>query len=183
MTDDDGFDLRSQAGEREDGVSVEEAFDWGVEEPSDAEEEIPDVVRCSIAGRSYAFRAEHVVEVANVPQLTSVPGLPAHVAGIAIHRRNVIGVIELAPLLGVAPSTTPLADRRVLLLTAGDVTAGILVDHIDGLEVWPEDATEDKLLDDVEDLVRDVALAARWAPGGVVVLLDAPSLVANAAVR
>jgi chemotaxis signal transduction protein len=167
--DDSGWDL---------SVSGEESFDWG--DSGEVSETGPDVIRCSVGGVLYALEAEHVDEVVAPLPTTQIPRLPPHVIGVAMRRRRAISVIDLARFLGLDSSDRP---GRFLVTTVGDLTAALVVDEVTGLELWPEDSESDKLLEDVDPMAREYARGARWAPGGVVVLLDVQRLLESASVR
>lgn len=169
MSDDDhGFDLSEGS----------QAFDWGEEEDSEGAE--PDVLRFDLGGMSFAVEATHVAEVGTPPALTLVPGLPDHVVGVAVQRRHVLSIVDLAVFLGLRKTVTE-APRLVVFDVQG-IQAGVVVSGITALEVWPED-DESPPIDDLDDRIRRFVISARWAPGGRVLLLDIPELLRAAAVR
>jgi purine-binding chemotaxis protein CheW len=63
----------------------------------------------------YAVPAERAAEVVSVPDLTRVPGAPAHLLGVFAHRGEVIPVVDLGLLTGAAAGAT---QRAVLLRLA-----------------------------------------------------------------
>lgn len=173
--DDAGWDLDVPGADSE-----AESFDWG--EPSEAAGTGPDVIRWSVGDRLFAIEAEFVDEVISPLPVTDVPRLPDHILGVALRRRRVVGVVDVAKLLTIDPSRS--TDRgRLLVTTVADLNAALLVDEVTGLELWPEDSESEKLLEEVEPGVREFAVGARWAPGGVVVLLDVAHLLDAASVR
>src|SRR5512140_2184765 len=69
------------------------------------------LVFCS--GQSwYAVPAERAAEVVTFPELTRVPGAPAHLLGVFAHRGEVIPVVDMAALTG---GKVEAAKRAVLL--------------------------------------------------------------------
>src|SRR6478672_12433374 len=77
----------------------------------------------------YAVPADRAAEVVSVPELTRVPGAPAHLLGVFAHRGEVIPVVDLAQLTGATAEQTRRAvllrlPRGVLALTASRV-AGV----------------------------------------------------------
>src|SRR3954469_6682553 len=50
----------------------------------------------------YAVPADRAQEVVSLPVLTRVPGAPSHLLGVFAHRGEVIPVIDLGALTGVA---------------------------------------------------------------------------------
>jgi purine-binding chemotaxis protein CheW len=90
-----------------------------------------------LGGCRYALPLSGVAEVGRPPGLTRVPGLPAWVAGVANWRGRVLAVLDLRALLD-APA--PELDRRgrVVVLSHGGVSAGVLVDAVVGtVEIDP----------------------------------------------
>src|SRR5512140_868948 len=63
----------------------------------------------------YAVPAEAAAEVVGFPELTRVPGAPAHLLGVFAHRGEVIPVVDMAVLVGGTPEKT---QRAVLLRLA-----------------------------------------------------------------
>ncbi len=54
----------------------------------------------SCGASHYGLPSETAAEVVNLPQLTRVPGGPAHLVGVFAHRGEVIPVVDLARLIG-----------------------------------------------------------------------------------
>lgn len=163
-------------------IEGEDLFDWGAELEEEPAEEAPDVLRFDLGGRAFAVYAEHVVEVTPPLDVTEIPGLPPYVRGVAVRRRHVVAVLDLGQFLGLnAASSQP--PSRFLILEAGGFQIAAGVGGVPGLEIWPEDAESARLMQNAEERLREFALGARWAPGGVVVLLDAARILDLAAVR
>jgi purine-binding chemotaxis protein CheW len=77
----------------------------------------------------FAVPADRAAEVVNFPELTRVPGAPAHLLGVFAHRGEVIPVVDLAILIGSEGEPTQRAvllrlPRGSLALTANKV-AGV----------------------------------------------------------
>ncbi|MFZ5471343.1 MAG: chemotaxis protein CheW [Myxococcota bacterium] len=77
----------------------------------------------------YAVPAERAEEVVTFPELTRVPGAPAHLLGVFAHRGEVIPVVDLAALVGGKPESSSRAvllrlPRGTMALTASKV-AGV----------------------------------------------------------
>ena len=103
-----------------------------------------EVVVVRLGGCRYALPMPSVAEVGRPPQLTRVPGLPAWVAGVANWRGRVLAVLDLRPLL--AASAGP-ADRsgRLVVLTSGSVTVGLLTEGVEGTLVLDQEQVEPAL--------------------------------------
>jgi purine-binding chemotaxis protein CheW len=123
--------------DREELLDVQEEFGAvAAGEPPDA----VDAVLVRLAGERLALPASAVEEVARVPVLTRVPGLPAFVAGMGNHRGRVLAVLDLRPLLGL-PGGTPRGPTTRLLVCGSDgVDLGLLVDSVEGMAAIPEGA-------------------------------------------
>ena len=150
-------------------------FDWG----DDVGEREDDVLRFEVAGVACAVAAEFVTEVAQLPEVTAIPSLPAHILGVAVRRRKVLGLLDLAAFLGLT-RTRKQSASRLLVLDVDQLEVGVVVDATAGLEEWPDDA--DAHVEDLGHVVRKYALGAHWAPGGRVVLLDFRAILQDAAI-
>jgi purine-binding chemotaxis protein CheW len=97
-----------------------------------------EVVIVRLGGCRYALPLPSVAEVGRPPSLTRVPGVPTWVAGVANWRGRVLAVLDLRPLL--AAESRPLDRRgRLVVLTRSGVTAGLLVEAVEGTsDVDPE---------------------------------------------
>jgi purine-binding chemotaxis protein CheW len=89
------------------------------------------VVVVRLGGCRYGLPMAAVAEVGRLPVLTRVPGLPDWVAGAANWRGRVLAVLDVRPLLGGSRGAL---DRRgrMVVLTRGGVSAGLLVEDVDG---------------------------------------------------
>ena len=94
-------------------------------------------VRVRVANEDYALSVDDVLEVSELGEVTPVPGAPAAVLGLGNLRGNVIAVVDLAVLLGLAGQ--PKQDRIVITAQAGR-QAALAVDSIVGVEELPESA-------------------------------------------
>jgi chemotaxis signal transduction protein len=97
----------------------------------DAAEAMADAVVVRIGGGRYALGLAQVAEVGKVPPLTRVPGVPAWLDGVANWRGRILPVLDLRPLLG-ADVTGLGPAARLVVLTTDAVTAGVLVDAVEG---------------------------------------------------
>lgn len=92
---------------------------------------VTECVVVRLGGCRYGLPMRSVAEVGRPPGLTRVPGLPEWVAGVANWRGRVLAVLDVRPLLGGAREAL---DRRgrMAVLTSGGVTAGLLVEGVEG---------------------------------------------------
>lgn len=103
-----------------------------------------EVVIVRLGGCRYALPMPAVAEVGRPPSLTRVPGLPAWVAGVANWRGRVLAVLDLRPLLSA--EAVPLDRRgRLVVLTRGGVTAGLLTEGVEGTSDLDPETVEPSL--------------------------------------
>ncbi len=84
-------------------------------------------VRVRIAGEQYALPVDGVLEVAELGDVTPVPGAPSSVLGVRNLRGQLITVVDLATLFGLE------GDRpreRIVITEEGDRRAGLAVEAI-----------------------------------------------------
>lgn len=115
---------------------------------ADARPEAPaptaEVVVIRLGGCRYALPMPAVAEVGRPPFLTRVPGVPNWVAGVANWRGRVLAVLDLRPLLAAEPTSL---DRRgrLVVLTRNGVTAGLLVEGVEGTSDLDPEGVEPSL--------------------------------------
>jgi purine-binding chemotaxis protein CheW len=90
-------------------------------------------VRVHLGRERYAVPIGNVREVADVGEVAPVPGAPAGVLGVRNLRGQVLPVIDLAAVLGVAAE----GPRRLLVAEDGDRRAGLAVDLVTDVETLP----------------------------------------------
>ncbi|HET7485224.1 MAG TPA: chemotaxis protein CheW [Solirubrobacterales bacterium] len=83
-------------------------------------------VRVRVAGEHYALPVDGVLEVAELGDLTPVPGSPPEVMGVRNLRGRVIPVMALATLLGL----TAEEPERIVVAELGTGSAGFAVDAV-----------------------------------------------------
>jgi purine-binding chemotaxis protein CheW len=83
-------------------------------------------VRVSVAAEHYALPVEHVLEVIEPGELTPVPGAPAQVIGIGNVRGQVVPMLSLATLLGLAEEDS----GRIVVTEHGARRAGLAVGSV-----------------------------------------------------
>jgi purine-binding chemotaxis protein CheW len=93
----------------------------------------------------YAVPVEHVLEVAELGDVTPVPGAPPAVLGVWNLRGQILPVLDLGGLLGLARSIEP---RRLVVVEAAGRRAGLAVDEVRDVAVLPgsTEETESELL-------------------------------------
>lgn len=88
--------------------------------------EVWHVLRFELAGRLFVVPTSQLVELAPVPEITAVPGLPPYVRGLAHVRGRILAVVDLST--GEAPS------RNMIVVRCDDEwLAGVLIDSSHGI--------------------------------------------------
>lgn len=155
-------------------------FSWGAPQAPEREQELLPVLHFLAGDRHYAMAGELVREVVGEVRVTPLPGAPPHLAGIIIHRRQVVGVIDLDRWFGTSTPSRP--PGRVILMEYQGALVGLNASEVTQIEQWPLDALNDSI-DALPAPVRRYALGARGRGDQVVALLDIKRLLEDAAVR
>nr|WP_282600185.1 chemotaxis protein CheW [Patulibacter sp. SYSU D01012] len=90
-------------------------------------------MRVRVGREHYALPIEAVREVELLGEPTPVPGAGPHVAGVRALRGELLPVLRLAGMLGVAGD----APARIVVVEEGGRRAGLAVDAIDDIETVP----------------------------------------------
>ena len=118
----------------------------GLDEWTSAQEqepqEAPAVVRFRTAsGAAYAVEGELVREVLGWSEPASLPGAPDHILGIVLHRRQVIGLLDLELWLGGASMARPhTGSGRIVVVESAPFVVGLPAAAVNSVELWPRQA-------------------------------------------
>jgi purine-binding chemotaxis protein CheW len=123
-------------------------------------------VRVRVAGEHYALPVEQVLEVADLGEITSVPGSPSEIVGVRNLRGQVIPVIGLATLLGLSGDEP----SRVVVAESGELRAGLVVDNVVDVGELPPAS---------EQVESDYLLGASLVDGELVGTLDLDAVLAS----
>ncbi len=130
-------------------------------------------VRVRLGSESYAVAVENVIEVAELGNLSPVPGAHGSVLGVRHLRGEVLPVFDLASVLGITGDSLP---QCLLVAEHGSLRAGFAIDEVTDVGALPPIAeeTQSKLLAgaalddsglvgvvDVEHLFAELALQDR----------------------
>jgi purine-binding chemotaxis protein CheW len=121
-------------------------------------------VRVTVADEHYALAVEDVLEVAELGDVTPVPGAGAAVLGVRNLRGQVLPVVDLATVFELPPTQS----ERIVIAERGGLRAGLAVDAVAGVEELP-DASEEV---DSPHLV-----GAALADGALVGVIDVGSVL------
>ncbi len=92
-------------------------------------------VRVGVAGEDYALPVADVLEVADLGEISPVPGAGPSLIGVRNLRGQVLPVIDLASVFGLAGQRTP---ERIVVAEADGRKAGLAVDSVIGVDVVPD---------------------------------------------
>lgn len=84
-------------------------------------------VLCKIADTDYVIAAADVLQMESFAGATRVPGAKEQVAGLVQIRGRVVPVLDLRVVFGFPPVPATI-DSRVVVVTRGERTVGLLVD-------------------------------------------------------
>jgi purine-binding chemotaxis protein CheW len=121
-------------------------------------------VRLRVAAESYAMPIEHVLEVADLGDVTPVPRSRPEVLGVRNLRGRILPVVDLARLLGV-PRSAP-ASRLLITEVAGQ-RAGFAIDDVS----WVGE-----LGDPAEETESALLVGATLADGDLTGVVDVPQI-------
>jgi twitching motility protein PilI len=99
--------------------------------PGDEDGPAAEAVLVRLGAGRFAADLDGVAEVGRIPKITRIPGSPGWLAGVANWRGRLLPVLDLRPLLGAEANVTGPASR-LLVLAADGVSAGVVVDAVDG---------------------------------------------------
>ena len=94
--------------------------------------------RLRIATETYAVPVGDVLGVADLGDLTAVPGAPGEILGVRSLRRQILPVIDLAMVIGVRGAQP----KRLLVAEAEGILAGFAVDEVTDVGELPDPAEE-----------------------------------------
>lgn len=104
-----------------------------------------EVLKFRLAYKEYAIGMKYVREVVLTGGITPVPGTPEYISGICAIRGEIISLVDLRALFSV--SGRGLTDlNRVIVVTNGTMTFGILADYITGIATIPASMSADQTL-------------------------------------
>ena len=115
-----------------------------------------------MASETYAIPVEYVLEVADLGQVRAVPSARPEVLGVWNMRGQILPVVDLALLLGIARTAPP---SRLLVAEAKGCQAGFAIDEVSGVG---------ELGDPAEDTDSDMLVGAVLSEGDLIGVIDVP---------
>jgi purine-binding chemotaxis protein CheW len=120
-------------------ILEERAKKLAVPEPGSVEAGVMEVLRFQLAYQEYALEMHFIREVILTGEITPVPGAPAFISGICAARGQIISLVDLRVLFSL-PEKGLTDLNRVIVITNGQITFGILADNITGIGNIPSDS-------------------------------------------
>jgi len=126
-----------------------------------------------LGGEEYSIPILKVREIINVPGMTRLPQTPDYIEGVANLRGSVVPIVNIKKLVKLDGATG--GGDKVIVLSNGKVTFGILVDGITGVIGIEDSSIEppDRLLNGTCDRIVGVAKYKKR----LIVLLDTKKLL------
>ena len=157
-------------------ILEERARKIALPDAGETEAGIVEVLRFQLAYQEYAIEMRSVREVILTGEITPVPGAPPFISGICAARGQIISLVDLRVLFSL-PEKGLTDLNRVIVITDGHITFGILADKITGLGSIPSYLI----------LAPDPGMAPSWKQylkgyvGNTLTVLDAPAILADPA--
>ncbi len=132
-----------------------------------------EILKFRLANREYALSLEYIREVILTGEITPVPGTPGYIPGICAIRGEIVSLVDLREFFGIrGKGLTDL--NRVIVVTNGKLTCGILADFITGTGTIMRDEL-------AQGKPGQVQIQEKYLLGVVedLIVLDAPALLAD----
>jgi len=123
-------------------------------------------VRLCVGSEVYAMPVEHVLEVAELGDVTPMPGAPPEVLGLRKLRGQIVPVIDLALVFGIGRSNAP---RKLVVAESSGRRAGFAINEVRDVGV---------LADSFEETDSNLLLGAALVDEQLVGVVDVPRLFA-----
>ncbi|AEG59099.1 chemotaxis protein CheW [Desulforamulus ruminis] len=99
------------------------------------------IVVFTMGKQHYAIPMEEVLEIIRLVKITPIPKASRWIKGVISLRSAIIPVLDLAPVLGRATENVN-AKQRIMVVKAGDHTAGIIVDAVEEVTFYDPEQLE-----------------------------------------
>jgi purine-binding chemotaxis protein CheW len=157
-------------------ILTERAKKIAVPQADSIEAGIVEVLRFQLAYQEYALEMRYVREVILTGEITPVPGAPPFISGICAARGQIISLVDLRVLFSL-PEKGLTDLNRVIVMTDGHITFGILADNITGIGIIPASLI----------LMPEPGVTPSWKQylkgyvGSALIVLDAAAILADPA--
>ena len=160
--------------EKESAILADRARVFSQQKEEPRETTSPELLTFQLADQEYAIRMQYIREVFIIREITPVPGAPDFIAGIGAIRGEIISIVDLRTLFSI-PKRGLTDLNRVIVLSDGEVTFGILADYITGIGIRPSDHLT-PVEPDMTPIDRRYLIGVT---GGSVIVLDAAAILAD----
>ena len=131
-----------------------------------------------LAGESYGLDIGKIKEIINMQIITAVPNTAAFIEGIINLRGQVIPVYNLKAKLGM-PDSEPNRQTRIIVVEAGDLMIGIIVDGVSEVLDFSADIIEPPSPAIAENLNEDFIDGIAKFDERLVILLNLEQIMAR----
>jgi purine-binding chemotaxis protein CheW len=121
-------------------------------------------VRLRVGAEVYAIPVTHVSEIADIGDLTPVPGARPEVLGVRNLRGQILPVVDLAMLLRIPRTAAP---AWLVVAEARELAAGLAINEVSGV---------DELPDTTDEADSDLLAGALLDHGELIGVIDVPSV-------
>jgi chemotaxis signal transduction protein/chemotaxis regulatin CheY-phosphate phosphatase CheZ len=118
----------------------------------------------------YTIPILKVQEIVNMPHLTKLPQVPHYIEGVTNLRGRIIPIVNLKKLVGLGGDSV---GEKVIVVTSGRITFGVLIDSITGVITIEDSEIEPPADFNTSDIVSGVAKVG----DKLIVLLDTKKLI------
>ena len=107
-----------------------------------------DILTFELDSRRHAFRADHVVQVVQMVEISPLPGAPAVIEGVVNVRGTVVPVFDIRARLGLPPRAID-PGQHLVILASGKRASAVRVDTAeDFVTISDADITKSAMLAD-----------------------------------
>lgn len=111
------------------------------EEPSLEGQKI-DILLFKLRYKEYAFEMKHIREVLINNRVTEIPGVPDYIKGVFALRGEIISLVDIGRFFSL-PEAGLTDLNRVIIISDGELSFGILADYITDIRSIPESSLKD----------------------------------------
>lgn len=129
----------------------------------------------TMGGCEYTIPILKVQEIINMPSITKLPQAPHYIEGVTNLRGRIITVLSLKKLVGFSGAEGGSTEQKVIVITGGKLTFGMLVDGITGV-ITINEADIEPAENIMQYPIKQVEGVAR-VDDRLVVLLDTRKLI------
>jgi purine-binding chemotaxis protein CheW len=145
---------------------------------TEVEEDRTQVLVVKLGAEHFALNAVNCKTIVKSGRMTRVPRMPAHMLGVVNLRGQIVSVVDLGLLLGLAPHV-PGPKSRLIVVESGGTRAAFLVETVLGIEWAPHSRLREP--QSLETSIKSDYIKAHVAPAREpepwVTLLDVDKIV------